>query len=186
MEHAAENLRTVCVEKYVEKQIKIKALTLSRRLKLDQVQYEEILIDLETAIERRFYNTYDKRKSGIKTYLERFLSSELSHIKRKKFAKKRGFGKTTSLEKEIEELERLGIGNNSEFFMTIDDDPFRFESIELAVSEMPNDLKKVCKILMKENVSEASRILKITRGKLRRDMDRIRKIFKKMKITAPI
>ena len=101
---------------------------------------------------------------------------------RRVFAKKRGYFRRTSLE---ELLERPGTENASGLFCVFDDDPFRFEEIEFALSQLPDDLKGVCKVLMEENVSEAARTLKVTRGKLRRDIERIRKFFEKMQIGAP-
>ena len=180
MERAVDKNRSVRIETYAEKQIEITARKLARRYNLPQTETEEIADAFRNAVERRFLATYDETKSSLPT--SAFLSRQTPNVLRRVFAKKRGYFRRTSLE---ELLERPGTENASGLFCVFDDDPFRFEEIEFALSQLPDDLKGVCKILMEENVSEAARTLKVTRGKLRRDIERIRKFFEKMQIGAP-
>lgn len=182
MERAVDKNRSVRIETYAEKQIEITARKLARRYNLPSTETEEIADAFRNAVERRFLATYDETKSSLPTYLSAFLSRQTPNVLRRVFAKKRGYFRRTSLE---ELLERPGTENASGLFCVFDDDPFRFEEIEFALSQLPDDLKGVCKILMEENVSEAARTLKVTRGKLRRDIERIRKFFEKMQIGAP-
>ena len=177
MERAVDKNRSVRIETYAEKQIEITARKLARRYNLPATETEEIADAFRNVVERRFLATYDET-----TYLSAFLPRQTPNVLRRVFAKKRGYFRRTSLE---ELLERPGTENASGLFCVFDDDPFRFEEIRFAVSQLPDDLKGVCKIPMEENVSEAARTLKVTRGKLRRDIERIRKFFEKMQIGAP-
>ncbi len=91
MERAVDKNRSVRIETYAEKQIKITARKLARQYNLPATETEEIADAFRNAVERRFLATYDETKSSLPTYLSAFLSRQTPNVLRRVFAKKRGY-----------------------------------------------------------------------------------------------
>jgi len=176
MTRAALKNKSVCIEKYVEKQIEIKTHQFIKKNRLFESDYEDIAQLLRIKIERRL-KKFDPNLSGFTSFVHMIIKRELSHLLQKLYAKKRGRKKTVYIEDIITKNKELGTNSCSEFFCFEDMPYFLTEDLNDFLNQLPKELRIVCELLKEENILSASKILGVSRGSLRNDIKKIRKFF---------
>lgn len=176
MNRAALKNESVCIEKYVEKQIQIKTREFIKKNALPLSDFEDIAQIVRVKVERRL-GKFDPNLSGFPSFVQMIIKRELSHILQRLYAKKRGRQKTVYIEDIIAENKELGTNSCSEFFCFEDIPNFWTEDLNDILNQMPKELRIVCELLKEENILTASKILGISRGSLRNNIKKIRKFF---------
>lgn len=105
MNRAALKNESVCIEKYVEKQIQIKTREFIKKNALPLSDFEDIAQIVRVKVERRL-EKFDPNLSGFPSFVQMIIKRELSHILQKLYAKKRGRQKTVYIEDIIAENKR--------------------------------------------------------------------------------
>lgn len=176
MNRAALKNESVCIEKYVEKQIQIKTREFIKKNALPLSDFEDIAQIVRVKVERRL-EKFDPNLSGFPSFVQMIIKRELSHILQKLYAKKRGRQKTVYIEDIIAENKELGTNSCSEFFCFKDVPNFLTEDLNDILDQLPKELRIVSELLKEENILTASKILGISQGSLRNNIKKIRKFF---------
>lgn len=176
MNRAALKNESVCIEKYVEKQIQIKTREFIKKNALPLSDFEDIAQIVRVKVERRL-EKFDPNLSGFPSFVQMIIKRELSHILQKLYAKKRGRQKTVYIEDIIAENKELGTNSCSEFFCFDAHNSIFEDEIREILDKLPEDLRQICDILKDNNVSNAAKLLVKSRGSIRNDIKKIKKIL---------
>jgi DNA-directed RNA polymerase specialized sigma subunit, sigma24 homolog len=159
------------VEKYIEREIKIRSIKLINSYLFFESDYDEIEQDLRIKAWKSL-DSYKSEKASWKTYLNKVLDNRALQL----IANQKVKFKRQRRTKSIDDME-LRINNFPELFYVHSGKCF--EDLHGSISKLSNDLQNICALLMEHNISETATILDISRGSLRNKINKIRREFSK-------
>ena len=164
--------------KIIEKEIKMRTNDLINSGRFCFNDYDDIAQELRVEIFKSLVR-YDKSKSKISSYVQSVAKKKGVDLLRKRKAKRRDCEAEISIEEIYDKMEFGKVDNFSEFFLFKVNDGRLLSDVNLSISELPKNLRKICSLLMEDyNISEIAKILNKNRRTINKLVDKIRQDLK--------
>lgn len=162
----------------IEREIKSRASDLINSGRFCFNDVDDISQELRIEVFKSFAR-YDPKKSKINTFIQNVVKKKGIDLLRYKEAKCRGHNKTIFIEDLLLSTELRNVNSISELLIYTDETNERHFDIELMLSDLPNEYRRIYQLLMEDyNVLEISKILKRNRRTIKKQILEIQKFLR--------
>lgn len=178
MNHAVSQKLFCDNRNIIEKEIKIRTHSLINSGCFCLAEFDDIFSELKKKV-ILVLKYYDPTKGNIKTYVKKILERKSIDLTRERLAEMRQCRQMLSIEELFNETELGNAKMLSEFFCAQTDAGFAEFDLNLAIANLPKDLRSVYRLLSKSyNATEIAKVLRKSRTTINKRIAEIRRLLK--------